>query len=570
MIAMLWKSSNEVAPQHYFISRLVKLAAGRGKGWRWTLHVGLVCVCWIVVPPCTATAQLLSGYSLANKRLDGPVQTQIATDPIWVVDYHVLVLQYRGSGHIAAGASVLALRPGSVGPVTPHADNPENPFASGGDIIPFHGSDLKLDGQPHTLQVDLAGKLKTPQIDALEFLLPAGVQLTVDRLEFLADSGFVPCTTSALNELPPKTHPLRVQGPLSCGEASATSLRGQEPLKIEAQGNASTLYLDLYFYLAGFSNYIASAPSRPASTSDPAFAVVNVRYADAPSEVEQQFPILVAEHRHVLLNRQRSLYAVQLHPHRRLLSIELLDRSPHVQIVLYYAALSDHMETSADYQPAPISTQPIGHNCTVASVLSGSRWFKVAGADSLKPSLNESEMPNGVHLSLSITNPTDHELTAIVSFPLVNLHLSTESEDVSYLFPQKLATISSADQSLSADFGPDFLLQFADAFASQARCGAAVLVEDTAGQPKTFALTKTGTAILDHTDYVVHIPAHETYLLPSARIVLHNGDWHSGFRAYQEWLASWYKPQHGTPGLVAKLVLHAPRLSDRWEQSPLR
>ena len=208
--------------------------------------------------------------------------------------------------------------------------------------------------------------------------------------------------------------------------------------------------------------------------------------------MEQQFPILVAEHRHVLLNRKRSLYAVNLDPHRRLLSIELLDRSPHVQIVLYHAALSDRVETSVDYQPAPISTQPIGHNCTVASVLSGSRWFKVSGADSLKSSLNESEMPNGVHLSLFITNPTDHELTAIVSFPMVNLHLPTESADVSYLFPQKLATISSANQSLSADYGPDFLLQFADAFASRARCGAAVVVEDTTGQPKTFALRRLG------------------------------------------------------------------------------
>ena len=267
--------------------------------------MGLVCVCWTVAPQRTATAQLLSGYSLVNQHLEGPVQTQITTDPIWVVDYHMLVFQYRGSGRIAAGASVLALRPGSVGPVTPHADNPENPFASGGDIIPFHGSDLKLDGQPHTLQIDLVSKLKTPQIDALEFLLPAGVQLTVDRLEFLADPGFIPCATAEQNQLPPNTHPLRVQGPLPCGEAAATSLRGREPLKIEVQGNAATLYLDLYFYLAGFSNYIASAPSRPTSVSDPSFAVVNVRYADAPSKIEQQFPILVAEHRHVLLNRDR-------------------------------------------------------------------------------------------------------------------------------------------------------------------------------------------------------------------------------------------------------------------------
>ena len=341
----------------------------------------------------------------------------------------------------------------------------------------------------------------------------AGVQLTVDRLGFLADPGFIPCATAEQNQLSSNTHPLRVQGPLSCGEAAATSLRGREPLKIEVQGNAATLYLDLYFYLAGFSNYIASAPSRPTSVSDPSFAVVNVRYADAPSKIEQQFPILVAEHRHVLLNRKRSLYAVQLDSHRRLLSIELLDRSPHVQVVLYSAALSDHTETSADYQPSPISTQPISHTCTLASALSGSPWFKVSGTESLEPSLNKSEKLNGVRLSLSLTNPTDHEIMATVSFPLVNLHLSSEATDVSYLFPQKLATISSADQSLSADYGPDFLLQFTDAFAAQARGGVAVGVEDTTGQPKTFSLAKTGTTIIDHTDYAVQIPPHQTYAL---------------------------------------------------------
>lgn len=496
---------------------------------------------WTVAALPWAGAQLQSGYSLRDKHLSGPVQTQIATDPVWAVDYHTLRLQYHGSGQLAPGAAVLALRPGSVGPVTPHADNPENPFASGGDIVPVHGSDLKLDGRPHTLEIDLASRLKTPQIDALEFLLAAGVQLTIDRLEFLADPDFLPCAAAATFELPADARALRVQGPLTCAEAAATSLRGEEPLKIEAHGTAATLYLDLYFSMAGFTNYVASAPSRPASTSDPALAVVNVRYADAPSAVEQQFPLLVSEHRHVLLNRKRSLYAIELDPHRRLLSIELLDRSPHVQLVLYRAALSDHLETSADYSPAPVSTRPISANCTVASTLKGSPWFRLSRADSLKPSLEKRETANGVHLSLSLENPTDHEITTTVSFPAVSLHLSAEAGEVSYLFPQKVAKISSAEQTLSADYGPDFLLQFTDAFAAQARCGAAVLVQDTTGQPKTFALTKSGSAVLDRTDYVVHIAPHQTYSLPPAEVVLHNGDWHSGFRAYQKWLATWYK-----------------------------
>lgn len=87
MITMLWKRSNVVEPPRCSISRLAKLTTGPDKGRRWILRVGFVCLCWTVVSPRIALAQLLSGYSLAHKHLDGPAQMQTATDPIWVVDY---------------------------------------------------------------------------------------------------------------------------------------------------------------------------------------------------------------------------------------------------------------------------------------------------------------------------------------------------------------------------------------------------------------------------------------------------------------------------------------------------
>jgi hypothetical protein len=473
------------------------------------------------------------------------VQSSLSTDPIWVLDYHTLVLDYRGSGHIAKDDQVLALRPGSVGPVTPRASNPENPLASGADIVAVRGEDLVLDGQPHTLKLDLAPSLKTPQIDTLLFALHAGAQLNIDRLQFLADPGFVPCDASSPISMPSDARSLAVHGPLSCAGATATSLRGREPLTMDAHGQrGSTLYLDLYFHLAGFTNYIASAPSRPESTSDPTFAIVNLRYADAPSTVEQEFPILVSAHRHQLLNDKRSLYAIPLDPRRRVLSVELLDRSPHVQLVLFNAALSDHSEVSLDSAPAPTSNQPIGPDCTASSTLGQSPWFSIAGNSPLKPSLQKTSTPTGLELSLAVTNPTDHDITASIAFPSLAIHVSSDSKDVSYLFPQRVATISSADQTLSADYGPGFLLQFTDVYAAQARCGAAVVVEDLAGQSKTFVLTKAGALINDHTDYVVRVPAHQTYTLPSARVILHNGDWHSGFNAYRQWVGSWYQPRN--------------------------
>ena len=60
----------------------------------WLLHrvtrrgnpvLALACLPFLIT--ATAVGQLLSGYSLAPKELTGPVQSLIATDPIWVVDY---------------------------------------------------------------------------------------------------------------------------------------------------------------------------------------------------------------------------------------------------------------------------------------------------------------------------------------------------------------------------------------------------------------------------------------------------------------------------------------------------
>jgi hypothetical protein len=145
-----------------------------------------------------------------------------------------------------------------------------------------------------------------------------------------------------------------------------------------------------------------------------------------------------------------------------------------------------------DFTPAPISTQPIGSSCTVASAFGDSPWFSISGTDALKPLLNKTNTSGNLHLSLALENPTDREITATVSFPALSIHVSSDPKGTSYLFPQKVATISSADQKLSADYGPDFLMQFTDVFSAQAHCGVAAVVEDTTGQPKTFVLTKAG------------------------------------------------------------------------------
>jgi hypothetical protein len=500
----------------------------------------------------TAIGQLLSGYSLPPKVLTGPVQSLIATDPIWVADYHTLVIDYRASGHLNPDTAVLTLRPGSVGPVTPRATNPENPFVEGGDIIAVRASDLIVDGEPHRLSVDLRGKIKKPQVDALRLVLPAGARLNITSLHFLADPELLPCATSTPPEMPAKSSPLLVHGPLSCDGAPATSLRGRESISIDTAGKqGATLYLDLlaFAYLPGFISYDASAPPHSAAISDPSLVIATLRYAGQPSASEEQFPMLVSQHRHELLNQTRSLYALRLDPTRRLLSVQLTDRSAHAQLVVFRAAISGQAETSTD-EETPVPSAAMSAKCEVAANLGNSEWFHLSDnagkpVDTLHAALHKAPSPHGLDLSLEVTNTSDQDADVMLAFPSLTIHVSSDPQDVSYLFPQPAATIASQDQSLSADYGPKFLLQFTDVFAPRAGCGAAVIIEDTSGQAKNFVLKKETDSVTDRTEYHIHLAAHQTYSPPPVTVVLHDGDWRSGFHAYQRWLSSWH--DRGTP-----------------------
>jgi hypothetical protein len=372
-------------------------------------------------------------------------------------------------------------------------------------------------------------------------------------MQFLADPGFLPCLNSQPIAMPADSQTLVIRGLLSCDGAPATSLRGRESLVISVAGKrGATVYLDLLAHLAGYTSYIASNPQRPLESSQPSDVIANIRYADHPSDVEQQFPLLVAEHRHALLNRTRALYALNLDPSRRLLSIELADRSPHVQLVLFRAAISNHREESVDEPALPASTPPMDSQCDAPNALRGSEWFKVADSsgkqtDAVKAELTKTLSPHGLVLSLELTNTGDRDVDLDLSFPSLSIHVSGDPQDVSYLFPQKVATISSRDASLSADYGPNFLLQFTDVFAAKAGCGTAVVVEDTAGKSKEFILTKEKDLVSDRTEYHVRLAPHQAYSPPAALIVFHNGDWHAGFNAYRQWVSIWYAPHTPHP-----------------------
>lgn len=496
--------------------------------------------------------EVLQGFRLQDLTYTGPGEWRHSTDPIWVYDYHRLVLRYRASGLNSSDRAVLLLRPGSVGPVTPGGNNPENPFVSGGLVTAVLARDLVADGAPHELQVDLLPRIRTAQMDQLIFVLPAGAHLNVDHLEFRAEPGVFPCAAAAKTvSLPAGARMLHAASPLSCDGFPATSLRGRESIHIDGAGlSGPTLYLNLMAHFAGLSNFVADTPPdqwRVRESSETTQVVAVIRYAGSPAAAEKQFPLLAGQSRHALLNRQPGLYALALDPRRKLASVDLLDTSPHAQFVLYAAGLSRDPLTSATPPLAPAAPPAQARQGTPVD-LAASRWFRVetsngspVDAGAVHTDYQCTEQPQGKLLTLSVTNTGKAALELKVVFPSLAAVASQDPDDVYYVFPSKAANIGRAATTLSAAYGPDFLLQFVDVFAPAANRGVCTVVHDTTGQLKTFRLSKNGATVQAEVEYTVRLAPGENFRAPDASIVFHGGDWHEGFQAYRDWVHSWYR-----------------------------
>jgi hypothetical protein len=111
-----------------------------------------------------------------------------STEPVWVTEYKYLVMRYMATGLDPHGGTVVTLRPGSVGPVTPGASNPENPFAKGANVNAVRADELIQDGEWHLLVKDLSALLATPQIDQMMITVGTSVRgeasLQLDYLRF--------------------------------------------------------------------------------------------------------------------------------------------------------------------------------------------------------------------------------------------------------------------------------------------------------------------------------------------------------------------------------------------------
>lgn len=402
---------------------------------------------------------------------------------------------------------------------------------------------LVADDAPHVLEIELRGRMLTPQVDQLVFSLPAGARLAIAEIEFRGDPQTLPCETSP--PLPNGTTMLAARGPLSCAGSPATSLRGRESIGIDGGGRKGrTLYLSLMAHLAG----------QVKESSETAQVVARVKYADRFEE--EQFPLLAAERRYALLDRKPALYALALDGQRALASVELLDRSPHAQLVLFAAGLSEATPPEPRQAPWP-PVSPVAQASGLRSGeanLEGSKWFrfeatkgKTLPPEALRPDLRITEESNGRALSLALTNVGATPLEFVLVFPSLQVRPAEDPSDVYYLFPQQGAVISRRDMVLENVYSGAFPLQFLDVFSPKANRCACLIVRDTEGQFKTFRLKKSGVSVEVEVEYTLRLAPGETYRPPEVSVSLHGGDWREGFNAYRKWLRSWYKPAGPRP-----------------------
>ncbi|HWR50714.1 MAG TPA: DUF6259 domain-containing protein [Bryobacteraceae bacterium] len=508
----------------------------------------------ILLLTCSVAGEdLLTGFRQQPIEYQGPGEWRTSVEPVWVYAYDTLRLTYRASGLPQSDAPILTLRPGSVGPVTPGATNPENPFVAGMPVVVVAAQDLIPDGARHTLEVRLKGKMHTPQIDQLRYTLPSGARFAVDGLEFRGSKSVLPCEGGPA--LPVSAATLKIAGPAECSGFPATSMRGRESIRIAGNGQKGrTLYLSLYPHFASVGMFAANQlpeKMRVKESSETAEACVRLKYTDG--EEAEQFPLLVDERRHALLNRAARIYALELDPQKTLASAEIMDRSAHVQLLLFAAGIS----TEASPQPQdelPVFTLAPKDRTAARPDLSASAWFRISAVPgknapgaALRTKLTDREEMDGRRLSLEIKNVSAGPQEFTVAFPSVTVRPSAVADDVWYVFPRQGAVISRAERTLEAAYNAAFPLQFVDVFAPVANTGASVIVRDTEGRGKKFRIRKIGVSVEVEVEYLVRLAPGGVYRPPDAQLTEHGGDWHQGFATYQKWLASWYKPKGPRP-----------------------
>ncbi len=327
----------------------------------------------------TAPVEVKGGVA-SLRAASGETRWVHTTEPIWLGEYPRLQMRYKAAG-LGRSGIILTLRPGSVGPVTPGAANPENPFAKGMPVDAVRAGELTSDGQWHVFEKDLTGMLVNPHCDQLTLTLAAGAVLDLDYIRFVArptagqaqvDAHAVAQTLrgpasqfqqvgfrslanttarTALGELGIASRPwlkpdTKFAGlPFETGAAWATSLRGREVLSVPVDTAASEVYLLVAMRVAGTE----FDPKRGAGDVERFLA--EIEYQDGT--VDQFFPYDVAAGAHRIADRAVAVFLLPARAGTAIRFVRLRDRAANVLVALLGVTLNTGKPLFADVAWGP-------------------------------------------------------------------------------------------------------------------------------------------------------------------------------------------------------------------------
>lgn len=149
---------------------------------------------------------------------------------------------------------------------------------------------------------------------------------------------------------------------------------------------------------------------------------------------------------------------------------------------------------------------------------------------------------------LAVRNLAAKPLTVTPTGPQVSVCLGA-ARDLWYLVPSS-ATLLGSRPVEYADWysGVGVPLQFLDTYNPRLGGGVGLLVRDLQNREKCYRLRKSSQGVTLALAYQQRqlVPG-EQYRLAPVDLLLHTGDWHAAYAAYQQWAATWYRPAAPRP-----------------------
>ncbi len=297
---------------------------------------------------------------------------RLTTEPIWIYKFSELKLRYRFNGASNLNQPVLWLQPGSIGPVTPGANNLENPLARSG-AMPLSIPPGQINGQIHEFSVKVHPTIKTDQIDQITVTLqslnqPVSLEIfelsfinpdlqsdaiiSLDNLTPLPDSRFdqvisplildhadTPLSLLTDNHSSP---PERVQCaaiPFQMPQSNtihATDLSQRGAIELDINQSCSEIFLLMSCDLVGTDDGFGFSPRT--KIIEPERLIVQLEYDDGA--IDHAFPYNLNYSGFVVNASQVCSYVIPCHAQKTLQQLRIVDMMSYGRVILLAASIN--------------------------------------------------------------------------------------------------------------------------------------------------------------------------------------------------------------------------------------